>query len=161
MTKLLKHFIQTRLLPLWAPKKERATLLHHLSKDMPTMRILIPHILLLPMLAPLTWGLILSLVVTLDSKVPPLKHLLLQSSQDLAWQMSSLLVSLVIQTSVWLVGPAHFFIILLCLISLTHHSTPGQERIGLYLMTTFRRMITRSQGLKLLKTPILLFFYDC
>jgi hypothetical protein len=39
-------------------------------------------------------GLTLSLVATLVSKVTPLMHLLL-SSQDLAWQMRSLLVSLV------------------------------------------------------------------
>jgi hypothetical protein len=47
-----------------------------------------PLIHLLPTLAPLTWGLTLSLVVTLISKVPHLMHLLLhllQSSQDLAW----------------------------------------------------------------------------
>jgi hypothetical protein len=51
-----KHYIQTRLLPLRAPRKERATLVLHLSKDMPTMRTLIPRIHLLPTLAPLTWG---------------------------------------------------------------------------------------------------------
>jgi hypothetical protein len=77
-----KHYIQTRLLPLRAPRKERATLLLHLSKDMPTMRTLIPRIHLLPMLAPLTWGLTLSLVVTLVSKVPHLMHFLLHLLQE-------------------------------------------------------------------------------
>jgi hypothetical protein len=42
-----------------------------LSKDIPTMRTLIPHIHLLPTLAPLSWGLTLSLVVTLVSNAPP------------------------------------------------------------------------------------------
>jgi hypothetical protein len=128
---------------------------------MSTMRTLIPRIHLLPMLAPLTWGLALSLVVILDSKVPPLKHHLLQSNQDLTWQMSSLLASLVPLTSVWLVIPIHLFIILLCHLSLTHHSTPGQERIGLHHMTTFLPMINRRQSLKLLRTPSSYLFYDC
>jgi hypothetical protein len=88
-------FIQIGPLPLRAPSKERATLLLYSSKDIPTMRTLIPCIYLLPMPAPFTWGLTLSLVVTLDNKVPPLNHHLLQSSQDLAWQISSLLSSLV------------------------------------------------------------------
>jgi hypothetical protein len=155
-----KHYIQTRLLPLRAPRNERATLLFHLSKDMATMRTLIPHIHLLPTLAPLTWGLTLSLVVTLVSKVPHLMHLLLhrlQSSQDLAWQMSSLLVSLVIQISVWLVVPTHLFILVLCHHSLTHPCTLGQDRIGLHRMITPRRIINRRQGLKLLRTPFFSF----
>jgi hypothetical protein len=88
MNEVKKHYIQPRLLPLWAPRKERATLQLLLSKDMSTIRTLIPHIHLLPTLTPLPWGLTLSLVVTLVSKVPHLMHLLLhllQSSQDLAW----------------------------------------------------------------------------
>jgi hypothetical protein len=40
--------------PLDSKKRERAILLLYLSKDIPTMRTLIPHIYLLPMLAPLT-----------------------------------------------------------------------------------------------------------
>jgi hypothetical protein len=149
-----KHYIQTRLLPLRASRKERATLLLHLRKDMPTMRTLIPRIHLLPTLAPLTWGLTHSLVVTLVSKVPHLMHLLLhlQSSQDLAWQMSSPLVSLVIQILVWLVVPTHIFIIVLCHHSLTHPCTLGQGLIGLHHMITPRQMINRRQGLKLLQT---------
>jgi hypothetical protein len=148
-----KHYIQTRLLPLQALRKERATLLLYLSKDMPTIRTLIPRIHLLPTLAPLTWDLTLSLVVTLVSKVPHLMHLLihlLQRSQDLAWHMSSLLVSLVIETPVWLVVPTSLFIIVLCHHSLTHPCTPGHDRIGLHRMITPRRMINRRQCLKLL-----------
>jgi hypothetical protein len=155
-----KHYIQIRLLPLWAPRKERATLLLHLSKDMPTMRTLIHRIHLLPTLAPLTWGLTLSLVVTLVSKVPHLMHLLLhllQSSQDLAWQMSSPLVSLVIQIPVWLVVLTRLFIIVLCHHSLTHRCTPGQDRVGLHNMITPHRMINRRQGLNLLWTPFFSF----
>jgi hypothetical protein len=151
-----KHYIQTRLLPLQAPRKERATLLLHLSKDMPTMRTLIPRIHLLPMLAPLTWGLTLSLVITLVSKVPNLMHLL-QSSQYLAWQMSLSLVSLVIQILVLLVVPTRLFIIVLCHHSLTHLCTPGQDRVGLHRMITPRQMINRTQGLKLLRTPFFSF----
>jgi hypothetical protein len=123
-----KHYIQTKLIPLRALRKERAILLLHLSKDISTMRTLISCIHLLPTLAPLTWGLTLSLVATLVSKVPYLMHLilhLLQSSQDLAWQMSSLLVSLVIQIPVWLVVPTHLFIIVLCHHSLTHPCSLG------------------------------------
>jgi hypothetical protein len=156
-----KHYIQTRLLPLRALRKERATLLLYLSKDMSTMRTLIPRIHLLPTLAPLTWGLTLSLVVTLVSKVPQLMHLLLhllQSSQDLSWQMSSLLVSLVIQIPVWLVVPTRFFIIVLYHLSLTHPCSPGQDHIGLHRMITPRRMINRRQDLKLLRTPFFFFF---
>jgi hypothetical protein len=155
-----KHHIQTRLLLLRAPRKERATLLLHLSKDMPTMRTLIPRIHLLPTLAPLTWGLTLSLVVTLVSKVPHLMHLLLhllQSSQDLAWQMSSPLVSSVIQIPVWLVVPTRLFIIVLCHHSLTHTSTPDQDCIGLHHMIMPHRMINRRQGLKLLRNPFFSF----
>jgi hypothetical protein len=136
-----KHYIQTRLLPLRALRKERVTLLLHLSKDMLTMRTLIHRIHLLPMLAPLTWGLTLSLVVTLVSKVPYLMHLLLhllQSSQDLSWQMSSSLVSLMIQISVWLVVPTRLFIIVLYHHSLTHPCTLDQDRIGLHHMITPR-----------------------
>jgi hypothetical protein len=69
----------------------------------------------------------------LVSKVPHLMHLLLhllQSSQDLARQMSSLLVSLVIQIL---------------------------DRIGLHRMIMPRRMINRRQGLKLLRTPFFSF----
>jgi hypothetical protein len=86
---------------------------------------------------------------------------LLQSSQDLAWQMSSLLVSLVIQIQVWLVVPSSLFIIILCHHSLTHLFTPGQDLIGLSLMTTLlmAKMITRSQGIKLLQT-LIFFFLD-
>jgi hypothetical protein len=155
-----KHYIQTRLLPLRAPRKERATLLLYLSKDMPTMRTLIPRIHLLPMLAPLTWSLTLSLVVTLVSKVPHLMHLLLhllQSSQDLAWQMSSPLVSLVIQIPVWLAVPTRLYIIVLCHHSLTHPCTPGQDRIGLHHMVTPYWIINKRQGLKLLRTPFFSF----
>jgi hypothetical protein len=152
-----KHYIQTRLLPLRAPRKERATLLLHLSKDMPTMKTLIPRIHLLPTLAPLTWGLTLNLVVTLVSKVPHLMHLL-QSSQDLAWQMSSLVVSLVIQIPVWLVVPTSLFIIVLCHHSLTHPCTPDQDRIGLHRLILPRQMINRRQGLKILRTPFFSFF---
>jgi hypothetical protein len=119
---------------------------------MPTVRTLIPRIYLLPTLAPLIWGLTLGLVVTLVNKVPHLMHLL-QSSQYLAWQMSSLLVSLVIQIPVWLVVPTSLFIIVLCHHSLTHPSTPGQNHIGLHRMIMLRRMINRRQGLKLLWTP--------
>jgi hypothetical protein len=72
-----------------ALKKEKATLLLYSSKDIPAMRTLIPCFLLLPMLAPLTWALILSLVVTLVSMVTHLMHLLL-SSRDLAWLMTSI-----------------------------------------------------------------------
>jgi hypothetical protein len=148
-----KHYIQTRLLPLRALRKERVTLLLHLSKDIPTMRTLITRIHLLPTLAPLTWGLTPSLVVNLVSKVPHLMHLLLQSSQDLAWQMSSLQVSLVIQILVWLVVPTRLFILVLRHQSLTHPCTLGQDRIGLHHMITPRRMINKRQGLKLLWTP--------
>jgi hypothetical protein len=161
--RLRKHYIQRRHLPLWALRNERATLLLHLSKDMSTMTTLIPHIRLHPTLAPLIWGLTLSLVVTLVSKVPHLMHILLhlfQSSQDLAWQMSSLLVSLVIQIPVCLVVPTSLFIIVLCHHSLTHPYTTGQDRIGLPHMITPRRMINKdkasnSYGL------LFLFFYDC
>jgi hypothetical protein len=149
--RLKKHYIQTRLFPFQAPRKERATLLLHLSKDMPTMRTLIPRIHLLPTLAPLTWGLTLSLVVTLVSKVPHLMHLL-QGSQDLAWQMSSPLVSLVIQIPAWLVVPTRLFIIVLCHHSLTHPYTSGQDHIGLHRMIMPHRMINRREGLKLLWT---------
>jgi hypothetical protein len=144
-----KHSIQTRLLPLQALKKERATLLHHSSKDMPTM--MIPRILLLPMLAPLTWGLSLRLVVTLVRMVTLLMLLvhLLQSSQGLAWQMRSRLAFLVIQIQVWLVVPMHIYFILLCHHSLTHPCTPDQDRIRLHLMATLHPMINRSQGLML------------
>jgi hypothetical protein len=84
-------------------------------------------------------GLTLSLVATLVSKVTPLMHLLLHlllSSQDLAWQMRSLLVSLVPHTPVWLVVPTRLFIILICYHSLTPPFAPGQDRIGLHHMTT-------------------------
>jgi hypothetical protein len=141
-----KHYIQIKLLPLRALRKERATLLLHLSKDMPTMRTLIPRIHLLPTLAPLTWGLTLSLVVTLISKIPHLMHLLLhvlQSSQDLARQMSSFLISLVIQIPVWLVVPTHLFIIVISHHSLTGPCTLGQDRIRLHRMITPHRMINR------------------
>jgi hypothetical protein len=127
---------------------------------MPTMKTLISRIYLLPTLAPLTWGLTLSLVVTLVSKVSHLMHLLLhllQSSQDLAWQMSSLLVSLVIQIPVWLVVLTSLFIIVLCHHSLTHPCTPGQDHIGLHHMITPYRMINRRQVLKLLQTPFFSF----
>jgi hypothetical protein len=125
------------------------------------MKTLIPHIHLLPTLAPLTWGLTLILVVTLVSKVSHLMHLhLLQSSQDLAWQMSSLLVSLVIQIPVWLVVLTSLFIIVLCHHSLTHPCTPDQDHIGLHHMITPRRMINRRQVLKLLRTPFFLLFDD-
>jgi hypothetical protein len=128
---------------------------------MPTMRTLIPRIHLLPILALLTWGLTLSLVVILDSKVPPSKHHLLQSSQDLAWKMSSLLGFLVPHTPIWLVVPMHLFIILLCCLSLTHHSTSGQERIGLHHMTTSHPMISGIQGLNPLWTPSSSLFDNC
>jgi hypothetical protein len=154
-------FTQTWLLPLWALRKERATLLLYSSKDMPTMRTLIPRIHLLPILALLTWGLTLSLVVILDSKVPPSKHHLLQSSQDLAWKMSSLLGFLVPHTPIWLVVPMHLFIILLCRLSLTHHSTSGQERIRLHHMTTSHPMISGIQGLNPLWTPSFSLFDNC
>jgi hypothetical protein len=127
---------------------------------MPIMRTSIPHIHLLPTLAPLTWGLNLSLVVTLDSKVPPLMHLLLhllQSSRDLVWPIKSQLISLVPHTPVWLVVLARLFIILLCHLSLTPPYTPVQDHIGLHLMTAPYQMIHRSQGLKLLRTPIFFF----
>jgi hypothetical protein len=156
-----KHYIQTRLLPLQAPRKERATLLLHLSKNIPTIRTLIPRIHLLFMLAPLTWGLTLSLVVTLVIKVPHLMHLLLhllQSSQDLVWQMSSLLVSLVIQIPVWLVVFTSLFIIVLCHHSLTHPCTPSQDCIRLHCIISPRQMINRRQGLKLLRTSFFSFF---
>jgi hypothetical protein len=80
-------FNQIGLLPFWAPKKGRATLLLQLSSTMQAMRALIHLSHLLTMLAPLTWDFILSLVVILDSKVTLLQHLvhLLQSSQGLAW----------------------------------------------------------------------------
>jgi hypothetical protein len=68
---------------------------------------------------------------------------------------------LVIQTPVWLVVPMHLFIILLCHISLTHHSTSGQERIELQHMTISRPMINRRQGIKLLHTPSSSLFDDC
>jgi hypothetical protein len=138
-----KHYIQTRLLPLRAPRKERSTLLLDLSKDMPTMRTLIPT------LAPLTWGLNLSLVVTLVSKVPHLMHLLLhplQSSQGLAWQMSTLVVSLMIQIVVWLVVPTRLFNLVLCHHSLTHPCTPGQDCIGLHRMIMPHQMIVDKGG---------------
>jgi hypothetical protein len=124
------------------------------------MRTLIPHIYLLPMLAPLTWGLALSLVATLVSKVTPLMHLLLHlllSSRDLVWSINSLLASLVTQIPVWLVVHTHLCITLLRLNSLTLYSTPCQVLIGLLPMTTRLTMITRRRGLKLLRTPMLLF----
>jgi hypothetical protein len=83
---------------------------------------------------------------------------LLQSSQDLACQMSSQLVSLVIQILVWLVVPTSLFIIVLCHHSLTHPCTPGQDRIGQHRMIMPHRMINRRQGLKLLQTPFFSFF---
>jgi hypothetical protein len=153
MNEVKKALYLNKTLPLWALRNERAIILLHLSKDMPTMRTLIPRIHLLPTLAPLTWGLTLSLVVTLVGKVPHLMHHLLQSSQDLAWQTSSLLVSLVIQISVCLVVPTHLFILVLCHHSLTHPCTPGQDRIGLHRMILPHQMINRRQGLKLLRTP--------
>jgi hypothetical protein len=62
---------------------------------------------------------------------------------------------------VWLVVLTLRFLTLLCLHSLTHHSTLGQDRIGMHLMITPRRIITRRQGLKLLWAPIILFLDDC
>jgi hypothetical protein len=102
----------------------------------------------------------LSLEMTLVSKVPHLMHLL-QSSQDLAWQMSSPLASLEIQILVWLVVPTCLFIIVLCHHSLTHPCRLGQDHIGLHHMIMPRRMINRRQGLKLLWTLIFFFLDDC
>jgi hypothetical protein len=127
------------------------------------MKALIHLSRLLRMLALLTWGLTLSLVVTLVSKVPHLMHLLLhllQGNQDLAWQKRLQLVSLVIQTSIWLVVLT-LFITQVCLISLTHPCTLGQDLIRLLLMTMVHLMITRSQGLRLRRTPISSLFDDC
>jgi hypothetical protein len=56
-----------------------------------------------------------------------------------------------------LVVPTCLLIILLCLHSLTHLCTPGQDCIGLHLMITPCQMITGRHGLKLLWTPIILF----
>jgi hypothetical protein len=75
--------------------------------------------------------------------------------------MSSLLASLVPHTPVWLVVPMHLLIKLLCHLSLTHHSTPGQECIGLHHMTTSHQMISGLQGLKPLRTPSSSLFDDC
>jgi hypothetical protein len=158
-----KLSIPAGLLPLRAQKKGRAAHPHHLSSAMQAMKPLIHRSHLVHLLALLTWGLTLSLMVFLDSMLHLLQHhhlllLLLQSSQEQAWQMSSRLVSLVIQISVWLVAP--LLLILLCHHSLTHPSTPGQEHIGLHLTTT-PRMISRSNGLKLQRTPIPSIFDDC
>jgi hypothetical protein len=61
---------------------------------------------------------------------------------------------------IWLVVIMHLFIILLCHLYLTHHSTPGQEHIGLHHMTTSRLMINRRQDLKLLWTQSSSLFDD-
>jgi hypothetical protein len=104
-------------------------------------------------------GLTLSLVATLDSKVPHLMLLhLLHSSRDLAWLIKLQLISLVPHSLVWRVVPTDLFIILLCHYSLIHPCTLGQDHIGLHHMTVPHQTISRSQGLKLLRTPILLFF---
>jgi hypothetical protein len=127
---------------------------------MQIMRTLIPRIHLLSV-PRLTWGLTLSVVATLDNKVPLLMHLLLhllQSSRDLAWPIKLQLISLVPHTLVWLVVPTCLFIILLRHHSLTPPYTPDRDHIGLHLMTTPRQMIKRSQGLKLIWTPIFLSF---
>jgi hypothetical protein len=84
---------------------------------------------------------------------------LLQSNQDLACQMSSLLVPLVIQIPVWLVVLTRLFILVLCHNSLTHPCTPGQDRIRLHRMITPHRMINRRQGLKLLRTLFFSFWW--
>jgi hypothetical protein len=68
--------------------------------------------------------------------------------------------SLVIQITVWWVSFMLLFKILLCHHSLTHPSTPGQEHNGLHL-TTMPWMISRSNGLKLWRTPIPSLFDDC
>jgi hypothetical protein len=82
--------------------------------------------------------------------VKSLMHFL-QSSQDLAWLISLLLTSLVILFPVWLVALTPPLLTLLFLLVLTHLFTPGQDIIGLHLKTTLLRMITRSQGTKLLR----------
>jgi hypothetical protein len=91
---------------------------------------------------------------TFDAPPPPHPP----EHQDLAWQMSLLLVSLVIQIPVWLAVPTSLFIIVLCHHSLTHLCTPGQDRIGLHHMISPRQMINRRQGLNLLRTPFFSFF---
>jgi hypothetical protein len=68
---------------------------------------------------------------------------------------------LVPHTPIWLVVPMHLFIILLCRLSLTHHSTSGQERIGLHHMTTSHPMISGIQGLNPLWTPSSSLFDNC
>jgi hypothetical protein len=138
--------------------------LHLLSSAIQAMKALIHLSRLLPMLAHLTWGFTLILVVILDSEVPLLQHhllLLLQSRRGLVWWMRSQSPFLVIQTPVWPVAPLHLFIILLHHHSLTHPCTPDQEHIGLHRTTTSRRMICRSSGLKLRRTPIPSLFDDC
>jgi hypothetical protein len=44
---------------------------------------------------------------------------------------------------------------------LTRPCTPGQDHIGLHRMITPWQMITRRQGLKLLRTPFIFFLDDC
>jgi hypothetical protein len=93
----------------------------------------------------------LNLLLPMQVKPSMLLLLLHQSSRDLAWLISWLLIPLVTQIPVRLVVSTRLFIILLCLHSLTHPCTLGQDRI------TPHQMITRRQGLKLLRTSIILF----
>jgi hypothetical protein len=117
-------------------KERESNPLHLLSNTMQDMKALIHLSCLLPMLAHLTWGFTLSLVVILDSKVPLLQHhlLLLQSSRGLVWRMRS--------------QPPFLLI-------------PTPEHIGLHRTTTSRRMISRGSDLKLRGTPIPSLFDDC
>jgi hypothetical protein len=55
-------------------KERESNHLHLLSSAIQAMKALINLSRLLPMLAHLTWGFTLSLVVILDSKVPLLQH---------------------------------------------------------------------------------------
>jgi hypothetical protein len=99
--------------PLGSEERE-SNPLHLLSSAMQAMKALIHLNRLFPMLAHLTWGFTLSLVVILDSKVALLQHhLLLQSSRGVVWRMRSRPPFLVIQTPVWPVAPLHLYIILL------------------------------------------------
>jgi hypothetical protein len=161
MKEVKKALYPNKTPPLGSEERE-SNPLHLLSSAMQAMKALIHLNRLFPMLAHLTWGFTLSLVVILDSKVALLQHhLLLQSSRGVVWRMRSRPPFLVIQTPVWPVAPLHLYIILLCHHSLTHPCTPGQECIGLHRTTTSRRMISRSSGLKLWRTPIPSLFDNC
>jgi hypothetical protein len=87
--KEVKKTLYPHKTPPPSSKERENNPLHLLSGAMQAMKALIHLSCLLPMLAHLTWGFTLSLVLILDRKVPLLQHhlLLLQSSRGLVWQM--------------------------------------------------------------------------